>query len=130
MQHFIVRNLDIRTNAVRAVSEITQEPMQEVIIRDYKKSKSQEQLGYLFGVVLKMIQEHIEDSTGDHYTTEDLYNWFIDEYGHERVVIVNDKPKITRRTASRMNTKEMHDFIERVIQHAASDMGLVIPDAN
>ena len=129
MQHFIIRNPDIRTNAVRAVSQITQDPLTEVIIRLYKKSKSQEQLGYLFGVVLKMIQEHIEDSTGEHYTTDELYGWFIEKYGEAKVVTIGKEHIVTRKTASKMNTKEMHDFIERVIQHAATKMDLVIPDA-
>jgi len=126
-QEFIIRSKEIRHNAARAVSEIASDPIMSVTIKPYKKSKSQEQLGYLFGVVLKKIQEHVEDSTGQHYTTDDLYQWFIEEYGHDRVVEIGGKMKITRRTASRMTTAEMADFITRVIQHAAEHMDCVIP---
>ena len=126
-QEFIIRSKDIRHNAARAVSEIASQPVMSVTIKPYKKSKSQEQLGYLFGVVLKKIQEHIRDANGDNYTTDDLYEWFIDEYGESRVVTVNGKHKVVKLTASKMNTAEMSDFITRIIQMAAEDLDCVIP---
>lgn len=128
-QHFIIRSKDIRRNAAEAVAHIAAEPLMEVIIREYRKSKTQEQLGYLWGVVLPTIQKHIEDSTGDHYTTDDIYAWMIDEYGQDRVVTINGKPKVVKLTASKMNTAEMSEFIDSVIRHAAAHMGLVVPDA-
>ena len=50
---FIIRSKDIRQRCIEAVSVITSEPLQVVEIKDYRKDKSREQLGYLFGVVLK-----------------------------------------------------------------------------
>jgi hypothetical protein len=102
----------------------------DVTIAKHVNSKSQEQLGYLWGVVLKTIADHIEDTTGQHYTTDDIYSWMIDEYGADRIVTINGKPKVTKQTASKMNTKEMSVFIEKVIQHAAMYMQLLIPDAD
>ena len=126
-QTFVIRDKAIRERAMRAVSVIQHEPLTVVTIKPYKKSKIQEQLGYLFGVVLKKIQEHIRDANGDNYTTDDLYEWFIDEYGESRVVTVNGKHKVVKLTASKMNTAEMSDFITRIIQMAAEDLGCVIP---
>ena len=118
-----------RRYALEMLSQIPDEPIHEVIIRPYRKSKSQEQLAYLYGVVLKTIQQHIEDTTGDHYTVDDIYNWMIEEYGEAKVVNIGGVDKLTKLTASRMNVKQMSEFIERVVQHAAVNMDLHIPDA-
>jgi len=98
-----------------------------VEIKDYRKDKSREQLGYLFGVVLKAVQVHIEDSKGERYTTDDLYAWFCDEFCEDHIVIINGKPKVTKVTASKMNTAQMADFITRVIQFAADELDVVVP---
>jgi hypothetical protein len=119
-QSFIVRSKMIRGNAVVAVQNIGAEPIMQVTIKPYRKSKTDEQRGYLFGVVFKKIREKIEDSGGGHYTGEDIYAWMIDEYGEERLVQIDGKTKVTRLTVSNMNTKEMSTFIDRVIIHAAT----------
>ena len=123
---YIIRDEIIRARAADDVRHIKAEPLQEVIIRDYRKDKSHEQLGYLFGVVLKHLSEFIEDSGGEHYTTDELYGWMIDEYGEDKVVTLDGKPKVIKLTASKMNTQQMSDFIDRVIIHAA-EMGCAVP---
>jgi hypothetical protein len=42
-QHFIIRSLDIRKDAAKAVMAIRSEPLMEVIIRRHKKRRSLEQ---------------------------------------------------------------------------------------
>ena len=126
MQRIIVRDKQLRKRAADLVGMITSDPLQEVIIRDYRKDKSAEQLGYLFGVVLKTLSEFIEDSGGEHWTTDELYGWMADEYCDDKVVTVDGKPKVVKVTASKMNTKQMHEFIERIVRHAA-EMGCAIP---
>ena len=128
--NYTLRSEQVRANLLVYIRDLPLEPVMRITVKEYKKDKSLEQLGYLFGVVLPTICQHVEDSEGQHYTTDEAYSWFIDEYGEDRVVIINGKPKVTKRTASKMNTKQMSDFIERVIQHAAMNMGLAIPDAD
>jgi len=127
---FITWTDDIRDNAITTIDTLDANVVWAISIKEHVNSKSQEQLGYLWGVVLKTIAEHIEDTTGKHYTTDDIYSWMIDEYGVDRVVTINGKPKVTKQTASKMNTHDMSVFIEKVIQHAAMYMDLVIPEAD
>lgn len=127
--NFTIRSERIRDALIDEIMNLPIEPLHRVNISTYRQNKSQEQLGYLWGCVLPAICQHVEDSTGDHYTTDDVYGWMVDEYAEDRVVTINGKPKVVKHTASKMNTKEMHDFIERVIQHAAMNMGLAIPEA-
>ena len=42
-QHFIIRSLEIRKDAAKAVMAIRSEPLMEVIIRRHKKRRSLEQ---------------------------------------------------------------------------------------
>jgi len=127
---FITWTPEIRGNAVTAIDALDPDVVWDITIKPHKNDKSKEQLGYLWGVVLKTIAEHIEDSTGQHYTTDDIYSWMIDEYGTDRIVTINGKPKVTKQTASKMNTHDMSVFIDKVVRHAALYMQLVIPEAD
>lgn len=129
-QSFIIRNKRILDNAVSAVQAIQDEPVMQVIIKPYRKSKSEEQLGYLWAGVLPSICKHLADTgldQGAHYTPDDIYEWMVDEYAETRVVTIQGKSKIAKLSASKMNTKEMATFIENIIQHAADKMGFAVP---
>ena len=117
---------EIRFNCVQAIDDLPREIAWQVDIKPYVKNKTQDQLGYLWGAVLPAICQHIEDSVGDHYTSEEVYGWMIDEYAEDRVVTINGKPKVIKLTASKMHVKEMSEFIDRIINHAAMYMGLQI----
>jgi hypothetical protein len=122
---------DIRQRA-RVAVEATQaeEKPWEVVIRPYRKDKSQEQLGYLWAGVLPAICKHLEETgldRGAHYTPDDVYEWMVDEYAEKRVITIDGVPKVANKSASKMNTKQMSDFIDRVIQHAAEKMKCVVP---
>ena len=126
-QTFVIRSKAIRHSAAQAVFDITSDPLMQVVISEYKKSKTHEQLGYLWGVILPTIREHIEGSTGDHYSNQDIYDWFISEYADQSVVTINGRPRVTTVSASRMDTQQMSDFMTKIIQMAAEDLDCVIP---
>ena len=126
---FIVRNKGIRGAAVVAVQEIQAEPVMQVIIKPYRKSKSAEQLGYLFAGVLPSISKWLEETgldRGEHQSVDDLYEWFIDEYAEKHIVTAFGMDKVSSKSASKMNTKEMSYFIERIIRHMA-EKGFAVP---
>ena len=100
----------------------------QVAIKKYRESKSQEQLGYLWGVVLPTISRHIEDTTGQHYSTEDVYLYLIDEYAERKAVTIAGKPKIIKISASKMTIKQMAEFLDSIIRYAAENLHCVVPD--
>jgi len=129
-QSFIIRDYEIRSRAAHAVNQLEPDPLMQVTIKPYRKNKSQEQLGYLWAGVLPSICQHLEDTgmAGEaHYTPEDIYDWMISEYAEMRVVELGGKQRVVMRSASKMNTAQMSDFIDKIIQHAAMYMDLVIP---
>ena len=131
--HFIIRPgtqaAIIKNNAVTAVKSLPLDELTEITIRPYRKSKSQEQLSYLWGIVLPTISKHVEESTGEHYSTDDMYEYFIGKYAETKVAKTPlGVPFTYKVSASKMNTKQMSDFIGSIIQHAASSLNCVIPD--
>ena len=120
----------IRGNAVVAVQEIQAEPVMQVIIKPYRKSKSAEQLGYLWAGVLPAICKHLQDTgldKGVNYTPQDIYDWMIDEYSEKHIVSIMGKDKVSNISASKMNTKQMSEFIEKIIQFAAEELNFAVP---
>ena len=130
MRAFTITSEQVRANLLEYIRGIDMDGrLQRVVINDYRKNKTQEQLGYLWGVVLPTISQHIEDSNGQHFTDEEIYGWFIDEYANSRPVTINNRCRIVKTTASQMSTAEMSNFIDRIIMHAAEHMQCVIPVA-
>jgi len=126
-QSFIIRSKQVRGNAVVAVQEIQAEPVMVVTIKPYRKSKTQEQLGYLWTAVIPTIRRHIEDSVGESYSDQNIYDWFVDEMAEHEVVSINGKPKITKVSASKMNVRQMSEFIDKIIMYSAENLQCVIP---
>ena len=129
MTDFTLRTETVRANLLAYFRELPLDPIMRVTIKKYRKNKSQEQLGYLWGVVLPTIGQHIEDSNGQHFNDQEIYGWFIDEYANSRPVTINNRCRIVKTTASQMSTAEMSIFIDRIIMHAAEHMQCVIPVA-
>ena len=124
---FIIRSKDIRQRCLEAVSVITSDVIQEVTIKPYVKNKSAAQLGYLWSTVIPTIRQHVEDATGDRYTDQDIYDYYIDELAPHRVVTISGKPKVVHISASQMTVADMQTFLTDIINVAAEDYDCVIP---
>ena len=97
-----------------------------ILIEREENKKTNPQLGYLFGVVLKIIS----DDTG--HTTEELYrDFFLGEYAPKKVLRVKNKEVISPKHASEMTSTEMMDFIERIVVWASQNWYIIpLPDKN
>lgn len=92
----------------------------EVEIRQRRPKHSDEQRGYLWGVVYRVIASHCG------YTADDIHDhckrMFLstgeDEHGIRRV-----------KSLSRMSVDELSQYIEQVIAWAETDLGVMIPPA-
>lgn len=94
----------------------------EVMMRRVRNSKTKNQLGWFFGVVLKLISDH----TGD--DIESLYrNVFLPQFAPTIIKKWKGKEVISRKRISQMSSEEMSDFITRVMVEGA-DLGIVFPE--
>ena len=84
-----------------------------------KKSKSKEQMGYYWGVVLQEISEH----TG--HTVEDLHDIFKAKYLRRKKLWRGGDLVIIGST-SELSTNEMAEFITNIVLEA-NELGITVP---
>lgn len=83
-----------------------------------KRSVSQNDLLWLW---LKCI----EDETGT--TKEDAYLFYCKKF-LSKMVVVGNKLECVNDTSSRLNTKQMTQFLEKIRADAATELGITLPD--
>ena len=106
-----------------------QEKVWQVVISEYKGSKTQEQLGYYWGAWIPAIQKWLEDGKGVYLPNDQIHEWLIDEYADAVVVTIGPVTKTLKKGLSSMNVKETSEFMERVDRHC-SERGLILPPPN
>ncbi len=98
----------------------------EVVVKEYSKNKSQEQLGLYWGAWIPAIQKWLEDAKGVFLTAEDISEWLKDEYLDAKLVEIDGRTKKLRKSISHLKVKEMAEYMDRVDRHCA-ERGLVLP---
>ena len=91
-----------------------------VVVERRKKSKSKEQLGYLWGVVYPLITEH----TG--HTPEELHEIFKSKFLRRRMLWRGTDITTVNGTQG-LSTGEMAEFTSKVILEA-NELGIAIPE--
>ena len=130
MQRFILHpsgDSQILRNLMQAISDRDPDKAYEVTIKLYKKARSQEQNAYLWGVVYPTIQSAIQLSRGEHYSTDDLHEWFRDKFLPKKAITIKGETKVVRPSTTKLTTKEFGDYLDQVIMFAA-ESGIVVPD--
>ena len=94
------------------------------LLFDKERNKVLPLLKYLFGIVLKTISDNLPDKP----SADQLYRYFEDIYAPVRTCCINGQ-NFDYYDLKNESTKEVNDFIERVINHAKDEFGIstVIP---
>ena len=92
-----------------------------IVIEKREYPKTNPQLGYLFGVVLKLISDH----TGD--DIESLYrNVFLPQFAPTIIKKWKGKEIESRKRLSQMTSEEAGEFITRIMVEGA-ELGIIFP---
>lgn len=91
-----------------------------------KKKRSIPQLRYLFGVVYKMIDEAVP---GQMRSKDDWHAFFKMEF-YSKVVFVAGKERLIPGSTKEMDTLDLMEFTDKVVQWAAENLNLIIPPPN
>lgn len=91
-----------------------------ITIERKKKSKSQEQLGYLWGVIYPLISQH----TG--HSIEDLHDVFKTKY-LKRKILWRGADMVTTGSTVGLSSNEMSEFISNV-KLEANELGIEVPE--
>jgi hypothetical protein len=104
--------------------DLSARPIFTVSISPFKKSRTNSQNSYLWGVVYKTIS----DQTG--YSCDELHELFKNSFLPHKLITIGDKSvKITPSTTD-LTTIEFEEFLELVKRYAAETIGIFIPDPN
>ena len=96
----------------------------KVVVDLYKKTRSNEQNRYLWGVAYKAL----EDATGQ--PKEDWHDYFLGEhFGWETTELFGKKKLRPLKRSSKLTTSEFCDYVA-FIQQRAAENGLYVPDPN
>lgn len=93
----------------------------EVTIKEYKPKRSNQLNQYYWGVVVKIISDY----TG--YTKEETHE-LLKQTFLKKKVLIEDTWYDTTDSTTKLNNKEMLEFIEEVKQWAAQTLYVYIPD--
>lgn len=92
----------------------------------YKSNRSLEQ-NKLYWKWLDIIRIHIADSGGELFTAEDLAEWCKAKFLPSKVVAVDGEAIRCRATTTKLNTKQMTEYLESIERHAAQNLHLILP---
>ena len=94
----------------------------EITIDERKKRRSNQSNAYYWGVVIKMIADTCGYRTSEEYAGihSELKQKFLPKAGRLQIA----------KSTSSLNTVEFSEYIEKVRQWAAEELGIYIPDPN
>ena len=121
---------EIRQSARAAISDApTDEPI-EIIMRPYRKSKSDEQRGYIWGVIYPCIRQFIEDSGRGSFTNDALHEYMTKRFGIPTLTDFMGEKTEGFKSLGDFNVKEASEYIEHVLQYSAVTWGCYVPEAD
>lgn len=92
----------------------------ELVLRQEKSKRSDQQNRYMWGVVYEILSEH----TG--YTPEEIHA--IMKFKFLRIRDERNNEYV--RSTTKLNTAEMENYLDKIKKWAAQDLGVFIPDPN
>jgi hypothetical protein len=108
---------------------------QEVIltIQKARKSRTNPQNSFYWGVVLQLVQSGLKDATGEFRTIENIhYNILLKMFAPENEIVnIETGECITEKiTSSEMTTTQFAEYIMEIQKWSAEFLGISIPNPN
>ena len=112
-EQFRIVNDDVRRNCLAAIQRLPDEPVHEVIIKPFRKNRSLAQ-NRLYWMWLREIRDFLEAATGQHYSDEELHDFYRKRFLPTRVIEINGETDIARKSTRRLTVKQFSEYLERL----------------
>jgi hypothetical protein len=127
MSGFILEKQSSREGTVRKLvgylELLPQDKAWEVLVRPFRKTRSNLQNRALWGIAYKLLSEH----TG--HEPDELHEYFLGEFGGWDVKnFFGQKKRVPKIRSHNMKTLEFSDFYAFIQRRAAETTGVYIPD--
>ncbi len=111
----------VRHNAMAAVQRLPLEPVHEVIIKPWRKKRSLAQ-NRLYWMWLRELRDHIEQATGQHYSDDDLHDYFREKFLDRRVVELGGDVVQVRKSTTRLTVAQFTEYLERIERYCLTEL--------
>jgi hypothetical protein len=122
-RRFILRNEDIRRNAIRTIQDASIDKPIEVIIRKFVRHRTSNQ-NALYWVWIGIIA----NDTG--HTADEIHEIFKGMFLTPITVEIGTKTREIAPSTTKLSTVDMSEYMERVRAFCAAELGLQLPDAH
>ena len=116
----ILRDEDTRRRVLEMIGQLNLERPWSVVVEPYVKKRSLSQ-NALFHKWVGIIAE----STGN--SLEDVKEAYRDMFLDKVPVRFGDEERMVGRSTKTLNTKEMSEFMDKVSEHASTELGILLP---
>jgi len=116
---FILRTPEVRRNALLAIQSLPAHPLQEVVIREHKKRRTNPQNAYYWVLVTTLAQWSAE-------TPEDMHELLAYRLLPVRHKELDGKIIALRTSTASLSTREFSAYVDQV-QALIQSMGLTVP---
>jgi hypothetical protein len=117
---FIIRDPAIRERAVAFLNQLDLSKPWQLVVTPFKRNRSLQQNNLYWGWIGMIAQE-----TGN--GNEDIHEWLKRRFLAPSFVTVGNETQEIRRSTTKLNTKEMSEYMAQVEAWAASELGIVLP---
>jgi hypothetical protein len=122
----ICRSNHLKQRAISLIEGLPLQETHEVVIRPYKSKRSLEQNNTMW-LWIDRIRVHIGDSTGKFYSSEQVHEWLKEKFLPTNIVEIGGLAVKCAATTTKLNTKEMAEYLTMIEQFCAAELGLFLP---
>lgn len=126
MKTFVCRHPSDAAYVDGYIREVAAVKPVKVTIEEYRKKRSLDQ-NALYWKWLTIIRDHIRDTIGAVYTTDDLHEWFRDTFLGKRQIKFKDRTLVVPRSTTSLNVQEMTDYLNNIEMYCADRLNLILP---
>jgi uncharacterized protein YcgL (UPF0745 family) len=117
-ERFTLRKGAQLTRLVAYVSALLRDKDVEIIVKEHKPTRSNDQNAMLWAIYSEIIQRGGEMMAG--WTKDDLHELFLQlHFGSKVLTLGQHKKRTALRRSSRLNKQEFSDFVDFILQYMA-----------
>ena len=125
-KYFILKSDAIKQRAAEFILKLSGDTVYEVIIRPHKSNRSLQQNNLLHAWCSFISQQYAE-AHGKFYPASHWKEYLKDLFLGQEVIEVNGKQIVKPVETSKLNVKDMQEFMDKVDHYCASELQIYLP---
>ena len=123
---YLLASDHLTAQALATIRELPRDGSWQVVVAPYRRNRSLAQ-NRLYWLWLKVIADHVFETTGQQVSDEDMHEWFKARFLGTRIVEVNGEAVRAAKSTRTLSVAEFSQYLERIDHFAAEHLGLTLP---